>query len=72
MIKRFKSYIQEAHLTTTQRNGFVDYAARRNLPVDLDNPSKKAQEISGKVMPDTIELPMVNYYTSNKIKSNKV
>lgn len=60
MIKRFKSYIQEAHLTTTQRNGFVDYAARRNLPVELDTPSKKAQEISGKIMPDTIEVPMMN------------
>ncbi len=59
-IKRFKSFIKEAYLDDYQRGGFTDYAASRGFKIDLDTPSVQAKKISGKAMPDSIELPMMN------------
>ncbi len=62
MIKRFKSYLKEAYLDSTQRSGFVDFAYGKGVHLNhyLDRPSEKAEEISGKAMPETIRIPMMS------------
>ena len=61
-IKRFKSYLKEAYLDSTQRSGFVDFAYSKGVHLNhyLDKPSEKAEEISGKAMPETIRIPMMS------------
>lgn len=72
LIKRFKTYIKEAHLTPDQKRGFVSYASSKGVGVDMDAPSDKARKISDHVFGednDTIMLP-IKTPTMDKIKEH--
>lgn len=65
MIKRFKVYLKEAHLTPRQQYGFLDIARDRGFNFDLHRPTPNAMKLSGHIMGDTIEMPMMSTTMQN-------